>query len=220
MPTFHDVHSRTLPPWDPFVPGPTTGMRIPPDRCESPQADLALVEAVRRGDPHARQVFARRMQCIPRILDRKAARTRRLSPEELADLSQETFMLAWERLDRYTASGPLEAWIYRFCCNVLMNARARHARSRVEHDGAELDHEPARAEARSEPALARGDLVEAALARLPEEDAALVEMKVFDGFTFSEIGNRLGMSPNSAKSKFYRRLGELRRWLSKEGSGS
>ncbi len=177
--------------------------------------DQELVSAVRRGEPAAREQFAERMRCIPRILCRKIARTGAVSMSELPDLAQETFALVWERLERYQGAGTLEAWAYRFCCNVLMNAQQRRGRSRkVEVE----DPEPIETSVSAAAESLQRDFVVVALAQLDPSESTVVRLKIFEGLTFEEIGERLHISPNTAKTRFYRQLVQLKSWLGKQGS--
>ena len=52
--------------------------------------------------------------------------------------------------------------------------------------------------------------LETALGRLREAPAALIEMRYFDGMSFAEIGQVLGISEDAAKMRTHRVLGALR----------
>jgi DNA-directed RNA polymerase specialized sigma24 family protein len=55
--------------------------------------------------------------------------------------------------------------------------------------------------------------VERAIARLPFLEREVLRLKARDGFTFSEIGAILGVSPQAAEARFARALFRLRAQL-------
>ena len=60
--------------------------------------------------------FLARMQCVPRMLHAQNARFGRpFTPEELADVIQETLLAVWRKLSGYNGLARLETWVYRFC---------------------------------------------------------------------------------------------------------
>lgn len=55
------------------------------------------------------------------------------------------------------------------------------------------------------------DLVEVALGKLPEEQREVVVLKVWAGLTLQQIGDSLGVSPNTAASRYRYAIAALRR---------
>ena len=53
-------------------------------------------------------------------------------------------------------------------------------------------------------------LVHAALARLSEAERGVIRLKQFEELTFDAIATRLGLSVNTAKTRYYRGLAHLR----------
>ncbi len=49
-----------------------------------------------------------------------------------------------------------------------------------------------------------------ALNTLPTDQRHVVELKFFQHFTFDDIGEQLGISPNTAKTRLYSALRKLR----------
>lgn len=58
--------------------------------------------------------------------------------------------------------------------------------------------------------------VEAALERLPPEQREVVVMKIWGGLTFAQIAQALGISPNTAASRYRYALGRLETELADE----
>ncbi len=177
--------------------------------------DLNLARQALEGSALACQEFAVRMTCVPRML---AARNARLShpfsKEDLEDLTQDTLVSIWKRLDSYAGRASLETWAFQFCRHQVANRlRARGRRPRhvsdesidSTHDvvGQFMDYEE----------------VHQAIDRVESRDAQVIRLKHFDHQTFDQIGNALAISPNTAKSRYYRALNRLRELLSPAPKG-
>jgi RNA polymerase sigma-70 factor (ECF subfamily) len=168
-----------------------------------------LVQRVLRKDRGALEHFVRRMQFVARIL---AARNQRLGQpldtEDLEDLVQDTLALLWTKLDQFAGQAALETWIYPFCIHGISNAvRKKRRRQPVVVNEDFHEHEP------EDMATANPwdhDEIHLALQRLgpPQED--VIRLKFFDGLTFEEIGQRLSVPMDTAKTWFYRGLRQLR----------
>jgi RNA polymerase sigma-70 factor (ECF subfamily) len=169
-------------------------------------ADLLLVETSLT-DRRAQELLLERLRCVPRMLAAKNAQHGRvLDDVELEDLAQETILTIWRKRQEYTGRSSIETWIYPFCYHHLMNRlRRRFHRPRT------LPLEAAQAV----PDRPRPDygFVYRALAAVgpPEED--VLRLKHFEQLTFQEIGGLLGISPSTAKSRYYHGLERLRALL-------
>jgi len=171
--------------------------------------DLRLVQRVLGGEAQAIDELLRRLRCLPVIL---TARNRKLgSPLDdalLQDLAQETVVAIWSKLAAFTGASSLEAWVYRFCLHKhLSEVRNRGRRNRIESVESELVN---RAPAPDASPGVDEERVQRSLDELDEERARIVRLKHFDGLTFEEIGTRLAISPNTAKTHYYRALRSLR----------
>jgi RNA polymerase sigma-70 factor, ECF subfamily len=178
-------------------------------------ADLELARRAVARDPEALQRFAERAACVPGYLRRRAQRAGfRLTPAALDDVTQETYLALWRKLPSYRGESRLETWACGFAFHELRRWRERGARfgggdlEDVEEPGVVLplpDDTP--------------ELVERALDHLgpPAED--VIRLKHFEDLTFEGIGLRLELSPNTAKSHYYRGLARLREWLERRGEG-
>jgi RNA polymerase sigma-70 factor (ECF subfamily) len=176
--------------------------------CLHPR-DLDLVQRVRRHEAEALQQFVQRMEVVPRFL---AARNGQLGGglrrDEVEDVTQDVLSIVWRKLPVFRGDAALESWVYRFCDLELRNAIRRSVRRRSQPLGD--GHEP------TLPVADHGLDVEAlfgALDRLPADDAAVVRLKHFESATFEMVGSRLGLSPNTAKTRYYRAMETLRRFL-------
>lgn len=176
-----------------------------------PQRELAFVRAVRSRDEAAVATFEERMLCVPRFLS--ALNRRRgyaLDEHDLADLVNDTVVIALRKLGEFEAHVPLEGWLYRLCHFELLNALRRRARERRRVIGVE-DEDSLPAD--EPPDEHRHDEVHRALERLGGVEAETVRMKHFDALTFPEIGARLSISTNTVKTRYYRGLQKLEQIL-------
>lgn len=170
--------------------------------------DLELTRLAREGDRAAVEKFLERLRVIPRVLAKRNARIGRpFQPGEIDDLAQEVFARVWKRLDEYRGEAALETWVYRFCCWTMLDA-LRQRRPHTPLSG--IDEEPQT----EEEAEALDDVILlAAVADLPADQSQVVTLKQLEGLSFPEIGERLDLSPNTVKTRYYRALERLRTQL-------
>jgi RNA polymerase sigma-70 factor (ECF subfamily) len=181
--------------------------RRPPD--EEPGSDAELVRGALRGEEAAIELLVERLRCVPRIL---SAINRRhgglLDAHDLADLAQDTIVLVWRKLGSFQAPGTLDTWAYGIALRECMNALRRKLRPTARTDSAaggaafEIAAPPV-----ADP-LEHAELGDF-LAELAPEEQAVIRLKHEDGLTFEEIGLRLGIPPNTAKTRHYRGLRTL-----------
>ncbi|MEQ8763865.1 MAG: RNA polymerase sigma factor [Planctomycetota bacterium] len=183
------------------------------ERSETPYfpEDLTLVRRSLARDESALEGLIERLKCVPRIL---AAINEKigghLSRDELADLSQDALVAVWRKLDTFEGRGRLETWVYGFCFRELMSfLRGKHRRRDALASRLELEEQLA-----VHPLLTLSlevEEVERQLDHIGRPDSEVIRMKHYRDLTFREIGQRLRLSPNTAKAFYYRGLDKLRR---------
>lgn len=184
------------------------------------EEDGELVRRACAGDAGARAQFAARMRCVARILCARNARAGGpLGPEELEDLGQDTLAAIWHKLPTYDGSARLETWVYRFCELEFLRKLRSKGRGRLvlEPSLEGTQNEPLAPAERSE--LDDQELLQG-LDALEEEVGSVLRLKHYEDLTFEAIGTRLGVSVNTAKTRYYRGLQKLRSTLVKTTSGS
>jgi RNA polymerase sigma-70 factor (ECF subfamily) len=130
-------------------------------------------------------------------------------PDDALDLMQEVFMGVYRNLPGYRGDGAFPAWLFRianFRCTDYLRRRRFFDEYDDNLDTAPGDVEP---EQRALATHANQQIV-AALSRLPLEQRQVVELKFFQQFTFDDIGEQLGISPNTAKTRLYTALRKLK----------
>jgi len=133
------------------------------------------------------------------------------SRAEAEDLTQETFLRAWQRLPALESDHRLGAWLRRVAVNLACDGfRARRTRGTPELFDARVEAR----EARKSPARARtGDDLEEAISSLPE--GARTAFVLFDvyGYRHEEIAALTGMAVGTSKAQVHRARRLLRRAL-------
>jgi RNA polymerase sigma-70 factor (ECF subfamily) len=185
-----------------------------------------FLERLRRGDALAyERLVAEHSGDVYALLFRLTS-----DPEEARDLAQETFLRAFQSIDRFRGDSSLKTWIYRIAINQARN-RWRWWRRRKRDVTVSLD---ATDEQRERPLAAtlsdnnslspeqetlareREAQLREALTGLRQSYREAVILRDVEGFSYEEIAQTLQISIGTVKSRISRGRLELRREL--EGS--
>jgi RNA polymerase sigma-70 factor (ECF subfamily) len=198
----------------------------------SAQAEVRLtpetqfIERLKRGDAAAfERLVADRSGEIYGLLYRLTE-----NPEEARDLTQETFLRAFQSIGHFRGDADLRTWIYRIAINQARN-RWRWWRRRRRDNTVSLDapdgpfgqplNATLKAEASESPeqrtlARERERVLRSALRELGTAYRETVVLRDIEGFSYEEIAATLEISIGTVKSRLSRGREELRRKL--EGS--
>lgn len=166
-------------------------MSAPPDR------DLIL--RARRGEAEAYGELVTRYQtsvfnvCYRILYERR----------EAEDLAQEAFIRAYERLATFDLERPFGPWIRRVAANLCLNqlsARRPESAELDEERDAGADHMPEAAYDVRE----RSEQIRAALASLPAQYRAVVELRHYQDMSYDEIAAALRIPLSDVKSHLFR----------------
>jgi len=159
--------------------------------------DAVLVAAARDGDIDAFELLVRRHQAAVyglalRLLGSEA---------DAQDAVQDGFVQAWRGLARFRGDSAFATWMYRIVTNRCLNILAtRRPAEPLSDDHADARDDPAEAAADRE----RMQAVAAAVLRLgPEQRAALV-LREFQGLSYDDISDVLGVSMAAVKGRIHR----------------
>lgn len=169
-----------------------------------------MVAAALHGDAGARDFVVEQLACVPAMVRIKNHRMGApLSSHELDDVVQDVLVAVWRKLGQWDGRVPLEHWAYGFVVVELLKTVERRSRRRavVQVRQAEEPHCPEAARADAE---ADAELVEQAVGRLDPADREILRLKHHEDLTFEEIGARMGMPTNTAKTRYYRCIKRLR----------
>jgi RNA polymerase sigma factor (sigma-70 family) len=182
----------------------------------SSDRDALLITRVRAGDDSALAAVYDEHAGLVYGLARRVTRD-----EELArDIVQEVFAYFWENPDRVDLGrGTLRAYL-----SVLAHRRAvdevrRHAaRSRAETASALPEEEDGpEAQVVAEAARSRrGERVSELLGTLPAEQREAVRLAYYEGLTYVQVANKLGIPEGTAKYRLRAALAKLRTLLTDE----
>lgn len=138
---------------------------------------------------------------------------RRTRASELtADLTQQVFLKALLALPRYEPRGlPLRAWLFRIALNELRMYWRKKKEVVMDLSWAEVG--ALSAEVGLQEREEDMQRLASALSRLPAEKARLIELRYFDGASFAEVGQVLGIGEDAAKMRVHRILHILRQYL-------
>ncbi len=151
--------------------------------------------------------------------------------ELAADLTQDTFVRAWESLPRLRRPGAFRGWLHRIATN-LVRDEVKSGRARLEVAetslAAEGENPPrlgdsAAESEQPEQRLLSGEMsreVWAALEELSAEQRAAVVMHHMEGMSVAEIAEAMGVRPGTIMSRLARAREALRRRLSHYAEGS
>ena len=148
-------------------------------------------------------------------------------PEEARDLTQETFLRAFQHIDRFRGEADLKTWIYRIAINQARN-RWRWWRRRRRERHVSLDEttgqqgQPLEARLPAKPgadpeqltlARERERALHAALSTLGRPYREAIVLRDVEGLSYEEIAAALEISVGTVKSRLSRGRTELRRKL-------
>lgn len=128
-----------------------------------------------------------------------------LSPSDLDDLVEETFVVVWRRLDRVPPDAEL-AWTLGVARNVLRNAR----RSKNRRSAFEAALPRPASEASAEEHVIADASVREALAALAEDDREILLLNAWDGLDTAQLGAHYLISTNAAAVRLSRAKGRFR----------
>jgi RNA polymerase sigma-70 factor (ECF subfamily) len=175
-----------------------------------PDEEARLIEAAQRGDQAA---FAEIVRHFQRAVYRVAyALTRNAADAD--DLSQETFVRAYQALGRFRVGEPLYPWLARIAVNQsysLHRRRKRRPEAALEpllEAGKQwaVDDDPADHADRNE----RQSQLQEAFAELSPEHQAMLTLRVVEGMSYDEIAHSVGVPPGTVMSRLSRARAELK----------
>lgn len=165
-----------------------------------------LVHRLRAGDRQAaRALYDLHAPRVYRVVNRLCR-----DEEQARDLTQDTFVRAFDGLDRFRGESAFGTWLFRIAVTVALNALRKRRREEVRRvpfdDSMPTDDLPA-----GDPDL-RASLARA-IDELSEPQRVVFVLHVLEGYTHVEIGELLGISQNTSKGRLFDARAVLRRKL-------
>jgi RNA polymerase sigma-70 factor (ECF subfamily) len=170
--------------------------------------DADLVDAFRRGEAEAFSELVRRHSKPLTMMILRIVRDQ----EEAKDLSQLTFIKAYEGFPRFARASSFKTWLY----SIAMNAVRDHLRKKRPPMVTEVLE---RLPDPMEPAPERLDKerqimkVRNAMEELPQKQRFTVQLRIYEGLDYKEIAKILGGTAGSARGNFFQAVKSLREKL-------
>ena len=169
-----------------------------------------LVKRFQNGDPTAFNLLVERWQDkIHRFVYRYLP-----DNDEANEITQKTFIKAYQRMDTLDEAGKFSPWIYKVANNLCLDELKRAGRKR----SVPLDLKRIEKVSNTTPATdfenkELAELLNRALLQLPDEQRSVVILKQYEGLTFREIAEILEVPENTVKSRMYYGLKAMRNRL-------
>lgn len=138
--------------------------------------------------------------------------------DEAEDVAQETFVKVYQGLKDFRMESRFSSWVYRIavntCKNRLVSRPYRESRRHRDLEAAESEGAPSSpSPAQVLEAKGKRERIEAAIARLPEDQRILVVLRDVEGRSYGEIAETTGLNPGTLKSRLNRGRRQLQEWL-------
>jgi len=133
---------------------------------------------------------------------------------EAEDCAQETFIQAWNKLDRFRGDSAFATWLHRIAVNAVLG---RMRKSKREQDRIQVATEVSASVASA--AADTGELRDLADAvdRLPQGARHVFVLYAVYGYSHNEAGKMLGIAPGTSKAQLHRARRLLAQQLKEEG---
>ena len=125
-------------------------------------------------------------------------------PQDSADLAQEAFIRAFQKLHSYKPEYSFKNWVMGICANLARNRFRGEARRRALETRHWMEQH-----AEPEPRNPRHALLEQALAHLPEQSRTPLVLKYMEDLSLEEISHTLRLGLSAVKMRLVRAREEL-----------
>ena len=142
--------------------------------------------------------------------------------DDADDLTQETFIKAWQALETFRGDAQLFTWLYRIatneCLNFLNKKRRRFFMSINDVEG-ELLEKLESAAGHADYPMAGDEIqlkLQKALLTLPEKQRLVFNMKYFDDLKYEDIADITGTSVGALKASYHHAVTKIEKFLNGE----
>jgi RNA polymerase sigma-70 factor (ECF subfamily) len=176
-------------------------------------ADRGLVDAAAGGSREAFDELVVRYQ--GQVLNLVRAMT--AGDPDTDDLAQEAFVRAWRSIASFRSDSTFRTWLFGIAMNVVRTHRGRRSRLRQlfwspsAASDVEIDPiERASIDDGIEAPLAMREVIDRALATLPDDMREALVLRDVQGLEYREIGEALGVPLGTVESRIFRARQRLR----------
>ena len=136
--------------------------------------------------------------------------------DDAADIAQETFIRAYDKLGQFKGRAGIYTWLYRIALNLSINClRKRKLRTMVgldEAPPAALKSSLGGPESDLDDSTTRGR-IERAVAELPTRQRSIFILRQYDGLSHGEIASVVGTSEGAVRAGYFHAIRKLRNSL-------
>jgi RNA polymerase sigma-70 factor, ECF subfamily len=175
--------------------------------------DARLVRACRNGDRVAFETLLARYE---RTIFNLAVRMLR-NPDDASDVTQATFLRAFENLHQFDFQHRFYSWIYRIAINESINC-LNHRNRYIPLDDDGVDESCGPHDAYGSAQL--GARVQAAIMRLSPDYRAVIVLRHFTECSYHDMAEILGIPEKTVKSRLFTARQQLRELLETAGAGN
>ena len=173
--------------------------------------DAALASAAALGDRAAFEIVVHRYgPMLYRYASRMLA-----NDHDVADVVQETFVAAWRQLGTFRGGSSLKTWLFAICARKIVDSYRVKRATPIDDMALQVlpatgsDADPFAAVSTTEFLAA----LDAALTELPPRQRAVWVLREVEEMTYPEIGDILGLTPDTARGHHFRATRTLRERL-------
>jgi RNA polymerase sigma-70 factor (ECF subfamily) len=177
--------------------------------------DSELVSRAAGGDATAFQaIVERHRSMVYRVAYQFAG-----NHHDAEDIAQDVFIKVYRSLDKFRQDAQLTSWLYRIVMNACIDHRRRQAPAGAAPFGEEAEQKLLNAAEETpgpeERAYAGelGEVLEAAIARLPQGQRLVFVMRHHQGLKLCEIAEALGLAEGTVKRQLHAAVHRLRHAL-------
>jgi len=171
--------------------------------------DSTLVHEILAGDAEAYAILVKRYQKpIFNLMLRMTS-----CDEDAMDLTQETFVRAYEKLEQFKPCSPFFPWLYTIGMNLARDFQRKVRASRTAMESLSRDMDPLSDSAESLSGRLDADQVSQMLRKLPPDYRESLMLRFHEGLSVNELASALDISVSGAKMRIHRGLLKLRELL-------
>jgi RNA polymerase sigma-70 factor (ECF subfamily) len=185
------------------------------------QTDEELIRETLAGKEHAFAELVRRYERRVAVTIRSVVGE--VSQEDLADIAQDIFLLAFRGLPSFRGEAQFGTWLTRIALRHCYRESKRRRKKRSifqyfesRHDEGETPEARIPGTAKTDASIMAGERqseVIAALQELPEEFRTVLVLRVIEEMPVEEVAESLGISTGTVKSRLYRAKEKMRELL-------
>ena len=170
-------------------------------------SDDTLIQQTRLGKLES---FETLVQRHGDVVYRVAARI--VGRDDAHDVSQDAFLRAFHRLDRFRGTAPFRSWLLQITQNVALDYLARRRRQPtgpLGDDDSAADPDPHRQPVSTLERAERQERLERKLSLLRPDYRSLLVLRDLEDLSYDEIAQALDMPLGSVKGRLHRARGDL-----------